>query len=228
MIWVNIGRGATLRLVRRRLYPVVADSGSSECDEMYLRTQKLAEQCAESATIIIDYIAQLHSRDLLARFSFTDFHTCSSAVIVLLLNALLHTPCHQLLPVTRGIEALRFMANGSMLAMNGLRLVERLQEGVYRTLGVTGRDSVPDQQLLYLQAPGQSLLQRDTLNIAGDVPYITAANGTASDVAAPDIPPLGLTPFADLEPSLLEYSDQYLTLFGFDGFGSTFDPNYSM
>ncbi|KAJ5261605.1 C6 transcription factor [Penicillium chrysogenum] len=167
MIWVNIGRGATLRLVRRRLYPVVADSRSSECDEMFLRSQKLAEQCAESATIIIDYI---------------DFHTCSSAVIVLLLNALLRTPCHQLLPVTRGIEALRFMANGSLLAMNGLRLVERLQEAVYKTIGVTGRGGLLDQQPPSLQPTGQNFSQRGTLNIAGDLPYITAANDTACDV----------------------------------------------
>ena len=195
---------------------------------MFLRSQKLAEQCAESATIIIDYIGQLHSRNLLARFSFTDFHTCSSAVIVLLLNALLRTPCHQLLPVTRGIEALRFMANGSLLAMNGLRLVERLQEAVYKTIGVTGRGGLLDQQPPSLQPTGQNFSQRGTLNIAGDLPYITAANDTACDVPPPDITPLGLTAFADLEPSLLEYSDQYITLFGFDGFGSTFDPNYSM
>ncbi|KAJ6162170.1 C6 transcription factor [Penicillium canescens] len=228
MIWVNIGRGATLRLVRRRLYPVVADSRSSECDEMYLRSQKLAERCTESATIVIDWIEQLHSRNLLARFSFTDFHTCSSAVIVLLLNALLRTPCHQLLPISRGIEALRFMANGSTLAMNALRLVERLQEWVYKTTGVIGRDSILDQQLSSLQPPGQNFSQSDTLNLARDMPYVTAANDTACDDAAPDIAPLDLTLFADLEPSLLEYSEQYLTLFGFDGFGSTFDPNFPM
>lgn len=226
MIWVNIGRGATLRLVRRQLYPVVAVSRSAECVEMDLRSQKLAERCTESAAIVIDWIGQLHSRNLLARFSFTDFHTCSSAVFVLLLNALLRTPDYQLLPITRGIEALRFMADGGTLAMNALRLVERLQECVYKTIGMVGRDGIFDQQLSSLAAPRQDSSQSDTLNLASDVPYVAAASDTACDNTAPDIAPLDQTLFADLEPSLLEYSEQYLTLFGFDGFGSTFGPNF--
>jgi hypothetical protein len=223
MIWVNIGRGVILRLVRKQLHPVAADSRSPECDEMDLRSQKLAERCAESATIIIDWISQLYSRNLLAKFSFTDFHTCSSAIIVLLLNAILRSPYHQLLPITRGIEALRFMADGSTLAMNALRLVERLQGAVYKTTSVGSIDSILDQQQSSLAPLGQNLSQSVAPNPAGGMPYLAAASNTA-----PDIAPLDLNLFADLEPSLLGYSDQYLTLFGFDGFGSTLDSNFAM
>lgn len=228
MIWVNIGRGATLRLVRRRMYPVFAGRRSFECDETYLRSQKLAERCAESATSIINWIVQLHSRKLLARFSFTDFHTCSSAVIVLLLNVLLRDSYHQLLPITRGIEALRFMADGSTLAMSALLLVERLQEGVHKTTGVIGRNDISDQQPLSLAPLGENLSQSNALNLASNVPYVAAANDTTCDSTAPEIAPLGLDLFADLEPSLIEYSEQYLALFGFAGFGTTFNPNFPM
>ncbi|CAG8022344.1 unnamed protein product [Penicillium nalgiovense] len=228
MIWVNIGRGATLRLVRRRLYPIMADSRSSECDKIYLRSQKLAERCKESAIIVVNWIGQLHSRNLLATFSFTDIHTCSSAVIVLLLHVLLRPSYHQLLPISCGIEALGFMANGSTLAMNALRLVERLQEGVYKATGMAGRDGILDQQLSSLATPDQNSSPSDTLNLARDFPHVAAANDTSYYNTAPDIAPFDLNLLADLDPSLLEYSEQYLTLFGFDGFDSTFDPNFSM
>ncbi|CAI7631108.1 unnamed protein product [Penicillium pancosmium] len=200
MIWVNIGRGATLRLVRRRLYPIAADYKDLNCDDLFLRSQKLAERCTESAANIINWIVQLHSRKLLAKFSFTDFHTCSSAVIVLLLNAVIRSPYHQTLPITQGIEALRFMASGSELAMNALLLVERLQEGV--------------------STPSQISSRSSNLNLA------ETTNNSTSDNTAPDFTPLSLGLFADLEPSLLEYSEQYLTLFGFAGFESTFDRGF--
>ncbi|KAH8689919.1 C6 transcription factor [Talaromyces proteolyticus] len=228
MIWVNMGRGVILRLVRKRLHPEAAGSRSPEGNEMYLRSQKLAERCTESATIVIDWISQLHSRDLLARFSFTDIHTCSSAIIMLLLIALLRSPYHQLLHITRGIEALRFMADGSTLAMNALQLVERLQGAVYKSTSVVNTDSILHQQPPSLEPLGQNLSQSITLNPAGGVPYVAVANDTACEITAPDIAPLDLTLFADLEPSLLDYSDQYLALFGFDGFGSTLDPNFAM
>lgn len=120
------------------------------------------------------------------------------------------------------------MANGSTLAMNALRLVERLQEGVYKATGMAGRDGILDQQLSSLATPDQNSSPSDTLNLARDFPHVAAANDTSYYNTAPDIAPFDLNLLADLDPSLLEYSEQYLTLFGFDGFDSTFDPNFSM
>jgi hypothetical protein len=75
---------------------------------------------------------------------------------------------------------------------------------------------------------GQNLSQSGTPTPAGGMPYLAVASNTARENTAPDIAPIDLPLFADREPSLLGYSDQYLTLFGFDGFGSSLDPNFAM
>ncbi|KAM0554906.1 hypothetical protein ACHAPJ_006642 [Fusarium lateritium] len=226
MIWVNIGRGATLRLVRRRVQPEAAGSRTPEFEETYLRSQKLAEQSRQAATVVIDWIGQLHGRNLLARFSFTDFHTCSAAVIVLLLHCVLRSD-HPSSSISQGIDALRFMAGGSKLAMNALRLIERLQNAIQKSIGVSVSGDIFGRQPSPQVPLGQALPQSRALDLAGDVPYVAPTDNIAYNTSDSTVAPIDLSLFPDLDPWLQEYSDQYLALFGFDGFGSSFDPTFA-
>ncbi|KAF5615114.1 C6 transcription factor [Fusarium sp. NRRL 52700] len=219
MIWINIGRGATLRLVRQSLQPTSA-SMALEDQEAYLRSQRLVEQCREAATMIINWIGQLHHRGLLAKYSFTDFHTCSSATIVLLLHSLLY-PTHDSLPISQGINALQFMAEGGRLAMNALRLIERLQEAIRKSSSDNVFSYTIAQASLSEMVVGQDLSQNQPIGGTGNLPYESTSNYESSILLS------NQTLFPDLEPWLLQYSDQDLMLFGFDGFGSVFDDDDS-
>lgn len=223
MIWVTIGRGALLRLVRGRLRPLAADTTGLGDDGLQLRSEELAQRCTKAATTVTEWIVQLQSRNLLARFSFTDLHTCSSAVIVLLLNAFLRPADHQLSAITRGIDALHFMADGSTLAMNALRLVERLQQGIYQATGLANTETIPSQVPSLVPPLGPHFSHDSTLGVDRDTLSGVPLNDGIGNNAASDVTPLDLSLFTDLEPFFLEHSDQDLNLFGFDGFGSTFD-----
>ncbi|KAF5546159.1 linoleate diol synthase [Fusarium phyllophilum] len=219
LIWVTVGRGATLRLVRQTLQPPSV-SMALGVQEAYLRSQRLVEKCIEAATMIINWITQLHHRALLAKYSFTDFHTCSSATIVLLLHSLLY-PTYDSLPITQGINALKFMAEGSRLAMNALRLIERLQEAIQKSSSVEVSGSPMNQPSLSGMVVGLDLSQIQPFGSAGNLPLASTSNYESF------ILPTNQTLFPDLEPWLLEYSDQDLMLFGFDGFGSVFNADVS-
>lgn len=223
MIWVTIGRGALLRLVRGRLHPLATDTIGLGDDGMQLRSEELAQRCTKAATTVTEWIVRLQSRNLLARFSFTDLHTCSSAVIVLLLNAFLRPADHQLSAVTRGIDALHFMADGSTLAMNALRLVERLQQGIYQATGLANTETIPSREPSLVPPLGPHFSHDSTLGVDRDTLSGVPLNDSIGNNAASDVTPLDLSLFTDLEPFFLEHSDQDLNLFGFDGFESTFD-----
>ncbi|SCV27565.1 uncharacterized protein FFB14_01613 [Fusarium fujikuroi] len=217
MIWVSLGRSATLRTVRQSLQPtsVLMSPGDQEA---HLRSQNLVEHCREAATTIIDWISQLHHRGLLAKYSFTDFHTCSSATIMLLLYSILD-PNHDSLPITQGINALHFMAEGSRLAMNALRLIRRLQETIQKSIGVNISGSAISQPSLSQMASSQDLSETQTIDGCRNISYDSTGNYESH--VLPNSPSL----FPDLEPWLLEYSDPYSMMFGFDGSCSAFNTD---
>ncbi|EWG53343.1 hypothetical protein FVEG_17094 [Fusarium verticillioides 7600] len=219
LIWVNVGRGATLRLVRQTLQPSSVSMVLGD-QEAYLRSQRLVEKCREAAALIVNWITQLHHRALLAKYSFTDFHTCSSATIVLLLHSALY-PTYDSLPITQGINALKFMAEGSRLAMNALRLIERLQEAIQKSNSVEVSSSAMSQTSLSGMVGDLDLSQIQPFGSAGNLPLASTSNYESSILFN------NQTLFTDLEPWLLEYSDQDLMLFGFDGFGSVFNADDS-
>lgn len=222
MIWVNIGRAASLRLVRTRLHRCPAAGLESENfvhTTTNSRSQELSEQCTQAAATIIEWIDLLRRCNRLAKFSFTDFHSCSSAVIVLLLNAVLHPRDPWSSPVARGIDCLRFMAGGSKLARDALYLVERLQAGIQNL--ITRGHTALEQQLASTP-PLSPLPQGLGGNQPKEVPTFLPADNPATHTvmrnAGSDFAMLDTTIFSDLEPSLLGYSGQTLALFGFDGF----------
>ncbi|KAM3524045.1 hypothetical protein NHJ13051_004758 [Beauveria bassiana] len=220
--WVAIGRGALLRLVRRQIRSSTADTMSLGDDGTHLRSQELAHRCTEAASTITDWIVQLQSRNLLAKFSFMDLHACSSAVIILLLNVLLHPDNHQLLAVSHGIDALRFMAGGSMLATKALRLAERLQQGVYQATGLAYEEIIPSRPPSFTPTISQHFSHESTLGAEGNALAVAALDDGMDDHVTESATPLDLDIFTDLETFFLDCSEQNRHLFGFDGFESTF------
>ncbi|KAH8716613.1 putative transporter [Beauveria bassiana] len=220
--WVAIGRGALLRLVRRQIRPSTADTISLGDDGTHLRSQELAHRCTEAASTITDWIVQLQSRNLLAKFSFMDLHACSSAVIILLLNILLHPDNHQLLAISHGIDALRFMAGGSMLATKALRLAERLQQGVYQATGLAYEEIIPSRPPLFTPTIDQHFPHESTLGAERNALSTAALDDGMDNHVAPSATPLDLDIFTDLETFFLDCSEQNRHLFGFDGFESAF------
>ncbi|KAM3540196.1 hypothetical protein ARSEF1564_006888 [Beauveria bassiana] len=220
--WVAIGRGALLRLVRRQIRSSTADTMSLGDDGTHLRSQELAHRCTEAASTITDWIVQLQSRNLLAKFSFMDLHACSSAVIILLLNVLLHPHNHQLLAISHGIDALRFMAGGSMLATKALRLAERLQQGVYQATGLAYEEIIPSRPHSFTPTISQHFSHENTLGAERNALSAAPLDDGVDDYVAPSATPLDLDIFTDLETFFLDCSERNRYLFGFDGFESTF------
>lgn len=131
MIWICIGRGALIDRVRSLLgnkEPTKddLDAGSG--------SQELSDACADHAARIIDLIDLLKSRGQLGLFSYTDFHTCSSATIIVLLDSILNPRLTSFLKVSTAMNGLRFMATGSDLARNNLKYVEDFQGVVNKAL----------------------------------------------------------------------------------------------
>ncbi|KAK5027861.1 hypothetical protein LTS07_006736 [Exophiala sideris] len=207
MTWIYIGRAALLRLVRKRLHKTAEVSEFDRSTNP--RGQELSERCAKAGYTIIVWINLLRSRKKLAKFSYTDFHSCSSAIIILLLNDVLHPQNSYSSLIENGIDALRFMAGGSQLAKDALHLVERLHEGIRKFNRPHERST---------QELGGSTSQ-DHYDNAAEVPSSSAEDAT--EYTASDFENFDAALFSDLEPSLLQYSNQDLSLFGFDGFYPT-------
>ncbi|KAJ9643659.1 hypothetical protein H2204_001804 [Knufia peltigerae] len=208
IIWIYIGRAALLRLVRKRLRQ---SDGGGKSD--LSTTEKLADKCVNAAHSIIEWIDLLSSHNKLAKFSWTDFHSCSSAIIVILLNEVLRTRDLSSSTIDHGIDALRFMASGSRLARDGLHLVERLRASV-RKHKASGQN-------------GPTLVARND-NAAAEVPGISLTQDTGAEYTPSDFSNFDPALFSDLEPSLLQYSSQDLSLFGFDGFFPTDEADGSL
>ena len=62
---------------------------------------------------------------MLASFSYTDFHACSSAVVLMLLDSILNPRLGFAATVGEGIETLEILAMGNEYAQRGVALVKR-------------------------------------------------------------------------------------------------------
>jgi hypothetical protein len=120
-------------------------------------------------------------------------------------------------PIARGIDALHFMAQGSQLASDAYRLVERLKFGVNKYIE-TFTERTTEQQAASAPPHGLVLSDGGLTTLTEAMPESAVHEDTPSINAMPH-----LAPFADLEPSLLAYSEEELALFGFNGFESIID-----
>lgn len=131
MVWIYIGRAALIDKVRSLL----SNKGPiKDGPEIGGGSQELSDTCAEHAARIIDLIDLLKSRGQLGLFSYTDFHTCSSATIIVLLDSILKPRLSSFPKVRTAMGALEYMATGSYLARNSLKYVERFQGVVNKAL----------------------------------------------------------------------------------------------
>ncbi|RMD40232.1 hypothetical protein DV735_g4898, partial [Chaetothyriales sp. CBS 134920] len=245
LTWINLGKTSTLRLVRSRLHHATADSptGKFPATVHSLQSQELSERCTQAAVAIIEWVDLLRSRKRLSKFSFTDFHSCSSAIIVLLLKAVLQPQEQWLSLIARGIDALRFIASDNKLARDALYLVERLQAGVHKSIRRTARDSrptpgkhtdsitppapapAPPQSPSPPSAPPQGQVSNQVDNVPTTFLPIQAGTGGGSgdgtaNYTASNFEMLDSGLLSDLESSLVGHSDQALALFGFDSFSA--------
>ena len=131
MIWIYIGRAALIDKVRRLL-----SKKEPTKDDLDIggNSQELSDACAEHAARIIDLIDLLRSRGQLSLFSYTDFHTCSSATIIVLLDSILNPRLSSFPKVRTAMGALQYMATGSDLARNSLKYVHNFQGVVNKAL----------------------------------------------------------------------------------------------
>lgn len=215
MVWVYLGRSAILSLARMRLQSSRA-TGEAHVDADPA-TEQLIAKCMNGATRILEIMALLHGRNRLAKFSYSDLHSCSSAIIILLLGGLVYPSKPNASPesstISNGIEALRFLASGNTLARDALSLVERFQITIRKRAFHSARkirhgEATPPD-------PAQSA-QASTGHLAS--PSFTLDCEDVADYKPSDFASLDPALFSDFEPSLLDYAVPDLTLFGFDGF----------
>jgi hypothetical protein len=83
--------------------------------------------CINAATRIIDLIESLRLCGQLALFSIVDIHSCSSAVMVLILSSVTCPSPETRHKIEIALRCLRHIAAGSRSARNGLRLIEKFQ-----------------------------------------------------------------------------------------------------
>ncbi|RMZ85216.1 hypothetical protein DV738_g460, partial [Chaetothyriales sp. CBS 135597] len=113
LIGCDLGRTQLLWLVKevinRRVRPA---SDSAE----YQQTKRLAKLCTSSAHTILRLIQSLRQVGMLASFSYTDFHASSAAVVILLLDSILHPRPGIADTVGSGIDTLEMIAAGNEYA----------------------------------------------------------------------------------------------------------------
>ncbi|KAE8360466.1 fungal-specific transcription factor domain-containing protein [Aspergillus caelatus] len=140
MVWTYISRAALISKVRS----FVGNKGSSRDDTIRsAEIHELSKSCVQHAEQIIDLIELLRNRRQLARFSHTDFHCCSSATIIILLESILHPRLKSYSRVSTAMEALHFMARGSEFARNALKHVDNFQAVVNKALAAMSHQGEP-------------------------------------------------------------------------------------
>lgn len=156
MVWTYISRAALIRKVRN----LVSNKGSRRGDTMAsAEIQELSKSCVQHAEEIIDLIELLRNRRQLARFSYTDFHCCSSATIIILLESILHPRLRSYSRVSTAMDALHFMARGSDFARNALKHVDSFQAVVNKALAAMSHQREPGCNCLDLTKMSDSVLR---------------------------------------------------------------------
>lgn len=134
-VWAFISRSALIRKVRNHL--TNRDGGGNHL--VNPEVHELSRCCVQHAERIIDLIDLLQSRRLLGRFSHTDFHACSCATIVILLESILHPRLTFYSKVRTAMDALRLMVSTSDFARDTLKYVHHFQEVVNNVLATMSR-----------------------------------------------------------------------------------------
>lgn len=122
LIWLELGRTPLLDLVKQATNKRASTAFDSREAEQRIR---LARLCASSAEEVLRLVHRLQEAGMLASFSYTDYHACSSAVVLLLVDSILHPRLGIADVVGGGIETLDILAAGNEYAQQGVTLVKR-------------------------------------------------------------------------------------------------------
>lgn len=209
MIWIYIGRTALIDKVRSLLSNEEPTTQNCDLDNRG-SSPDISDACADHAARIIDLIDLLRCSGQLGLFSHTDFHTCSSATVIVLLDSVLKPRLTSFPKVKMAMSALRYMATGSDLARNSLKLIEYFQSLVNRALAFMsnlGHDTSRCTRDI------GSFRPEDSLQTPG------AETFGMSSQRAGQRPDLAL--FYDMETALEECSSAELHLLGLDSLYSS-------
>ena len=121
-----MGRASLLQILRERIQafsnsaPPISDQPQSRMD--------LATLCVDAAKATIELILVLKRHNLLCRFSFTDHHASTAALIILILHSILQQGHETSKIIDDGVDVLRYMARGGCRgASSDLQTIERLR-----------------------------------------------------------------------------------------------------
>ncbi|KAE8332759.1 fungal-specific transcription factor domain-containing protein [Aspergillus sergii] len=240
MVWTYISRAALISRVRSFVF-----NNGCRGDEILESPEikDLSQSCVQHAERIIDLIELLRSRRQLARFSHTDFHCCSSATIIILLESILHPRLTSYSRVSTAMDSLHFMACGSDFARNTLKHVDNFQAVVNKALAAIshkGEACVNYRDTTFTETTDSVLRStqpqiRDDDQFMADSPrsyYVSQCEtrldevGTEPAINQPDYHGYGGALFDDIG-TLLEdcsFADQHLL--GFDGLYAGGTPNH--
>ncbi|KAH8899932.1 hypothetical protein GQ53DRAFT_204272 [Thozetella sp. PMI_491] len=132
-IVIYMGRAALLRRIQAHLHRLRdekhSDSATPESAELNGRQEaeeRLSQDCVNAAYRIIDYVRYLYELNRLARFSFTDFHCCTSAAIIVLIHEVIKR--HPLFNthIAAIMQCMQFMASGCENARISLRVIQNI------------------------------------------------------------------------------------------------------
>jgi len=124
--WILMGRASLLQLSRERIQalskstPPIQDQSQSRKD--------LANLCVDAAKATIQLVLVLKKHNLLCRFSFTDHHASTAALIILILHSILQSGDETSRIIDDGVDMLRYMARGGCRgALSDLQTIEQLR-----------------------------------------------------------------------------------------------------
>ncbi|RDW68537.1 hypothetical protein BP5796_09194 [Coleophoma crateriformis] len=130
--WIMMCRIPLLMLVRERLREsfnpstTIPSARPLHLDKTLI--SQMATTCSKAARKMIRLFEILRDNDYLARFSFTDFHGCSIATIIILLHGILERDVAYDATLTFAVESLWWMASESETARLGAKFVEGFKQ----------------------------------------------------------------------------------------------------
>lgn len=206
MIWIYIGRAALIDKVRS-----ILSQRESTADSLYMvgDNQDLCDACADHAAQIVDLIGLLRNHAQLGLFSHTDFRTCSSATIIILLESILNPRLASFSKVRMAMDALGYMATGSDLAQSSLTTVNKFQGVVNKVLSSMYKDDNRSQSLERVSPPKLG----ESRGVAGAEEFDMSCeyDGNESNMAL----------FQEIDSVLEDCSLTELHLLGFEGLYSS-------
>ncbi|KAK7417229.1 hypothetical protein QQZ08_011708 [Neonectria magnoliae] len=123
--WIAMGKVSLVTVARAKLrYHLGPEAQIPQIDET---VDQLSKACAKAARKVLQLFENLTRTSNMTRFSFTDFQGCSIAIIVTLVAGILERDSAYEARVAFGLDCLRSMAIGNMMAKMGVRFVEALQ-----------------------------------------------------------------------------------------------------